>query len=409
MKISIVMVYDKASVSGGAGKIAINSAIMLQQTGLYNVYFFSASGPVSTEMVNNGVTCICLDMPLMSQNKNKLRAGLYGIWNFKAQKEFEKLLDSLSPENTVIHIHGWTKALSVSIFKTAKIKGYHTVVTLHDYFSVCPNGGFFNYNSHELCNFTPLSFKCILCNCDKRSYLQKLWRCCRQLLQNKYVRDNKNINYIYISNRILKLSKKYIMSNKFYPVLNPIELSSQMTLNHQNSNIYLCVGRISEEKGVENFCKAISLIQKKYNVSGRVLGVGPLLQRLKNKYPSIEFVGWVDPNRVSDYYKTSRALVFPSICNEGSPLTIPEAISAGLPCIVSDSTSATETVVDNVNGMIYSATDIADLVKKIEITLDDNKLMELQNNIHSEFNINKYSYDAYIDNLDRIYQTILKK
>ena len=105
-------------------------------------------------------------------------------------------------------------------------------------------------------------------------------------------------------------------------------------MTHHCSNIFLCVGRVSEEKGVEDFCKAITELQKCADIRGQVVGVGPLLDTLKQRYPQIEFVGWVNSAQLTKYYQVARALIFPSICNEGSPLTIPEAMSAGLPCIV---------------------------------------------------------------------------
>ena len=77
-----------------------------------------------------------------------------------------------------------------------------------------------------------------------------------------------------------------------------------------------------KKKGVEDFCKAITEVQKSVDIRGQVVGVGPLLDTLKQKYPKIEFVGWVNSTQLTKYYQVARTLVFPSICNEGSPLTI---------------------------------------------------------------------------------------
>ena len=70
-------------------------------------------------------------------------------------------------------------------------------------------------------------------------------------------------------------------------------------MDHHCSNIYLCAGRVSEEKGVEDFCKAITEVQKSVDIRGQVVGVGPLLDTLKQKYPKIEFVGWVNSQSTS--------------------------------------------------------------------------------------------------------------
>ena len=150
--------------------------------------------------------------------------------------------------------------MSVSVVAVAQNMHFPVLITLHDYFAVCPNGGFFNYQKKELCHLEPMSWKCISCNCDKRSYFQKIWRCMRQLVQNRYVKNAKDIHFAYISNRILTLSQPYLKSTKFHYLRNPIDLSDQMVMNHHCSNIYLCAGRVSEEKGVEDFCKAITAV-----------------------------------------------------------------------------------------------------------------------------------------------------
>ena len=356
---------------------------------------------------NDAIKVVCIDTPHIASNKNKIKASLYGIWNRKAKTEFAKLLLDLDPKHTVIHIHGWSKALSVSVVAVAQNMHFPVLITLHDYFAVCPNGGFFNYQKKELCHLEPMSWKCISCNCDKRSYFQKIWRCMRQSVQNRYVKNAKDIHFAYISNRILTLSQPYLKSTKFHYLRNPIDLSDQMVMNHHCSNIYLCAGRVSEEKGVEDFCKAITEVQKNVDIRGQVVGVGPLVDTLKQKYPKIEFVGWVNSVQLTKYYQTARALVFPSICNEGSPLTIPEALSAGLPCIVTDCTSATETITDGINGLIYDTGNVEALKQKIRISLEDTVIDRFQKNIRDSFKCADYSYATYVVQVNRLYDSIL--
>lgn len=408
MKKTIVMVYDKAVISGGAAKIAIQSAVELAKNPDNKVIYFAANAEVDECLQSNdAIKVVCIDTPHIANNKNKIKASLYGIWNGQAKTEFAKLLSDLDPKHTVIHIHGWSKALSVSVVATAQDMHFPVLITLHDYFAVCPNGGFFNYQKKELCHLKPMSWKCISCNCDKRSYFQKIWRCMRQIVQNRYVKNAKDIHLAYISNRILILSQPYLKSTKFHYLRNPIDLSEQMVMNHHCSNIYLCAGRVSEEKGVEDFCRAITEVQKSVNIRGQVVGVGPLLDTLKQKYPKIEFVGWVNSTQLLKYYQAARILVFPSICNEGSPLTIPEALSAGLPCIVTDCTSATETIRDGINGLIYDTGDVEALKQKIQISLEDTVIDRFQKNIRDSFKCADYGYATYIVQVSRLYDSIL--
>ena len=63
--------------------------------------------------------------------------------------------------------------------RTEILSGKKVILTLHDYFTLCPCGGFYDYKSKKVCNKSPMSLKCILCNCDKRNYPQKIWRVIR--------------------------------------------------------------------------------------------------------------------------------------------------------------------------------------------------------------------------------------
>lgn len=52
------------------------------------------------------------------------------------------------------------------------------------------------------------------------------------------------------------------------------------------------------------------------------------------KYPNIQFVGWVAGKDKQAYFKKAKALVFTSLCYETFGLSVAEARSYGIPCIV---------------------------------------------------------------------------
>ena len=161
IKINIVIVYDQAYISGGAAKIAIFSAVELKKQG-HRVIYFSAVGDICKELKDNGIEVYCLNEKHIAKTKNPL-ALLKGIWNNFSKRRIMEILSLLNPEETVVHVHGWTKALSSSIFwATYKMK-IRTIVTLHEYFMICPNGGLFNYNKNSICFKKPGSIGCYLC------------------------------------------------------------------------------------------------------------------------------------------------------------------------------------------------------------------------------------------------------
>ena len=340
---TVVIVNDFNYVQGGASKVAIDTAKMLKEAN-FNVYFFSAVHKKEEEI--EGITYLSTNQQEALKEKNKLKGALNGIYNFKAKKELKKLLQTLDKETTIIHVHGWTKALSSSVFDIAFKLKFKVVLTLHDYFTACPNGGYFNYPQNEICYLKPLSWKCIKCNCDSRNYGFKLYRVLRQFVQNRIVKLNDKLEYaISISDFSEKILKPTLGKNtKITRIYNPIDIDENVEkIDPSKNEYYLYVGRISKEKGVDLFCQAITDL----NYKGIVVGDGDEKEKLEKQFPKIEFVGWKNKDEVKEYMKGAKALIFPSRWYEGAPLTPLEAMQYGIPCLTSNVTAAIDYVGNN--------------------------------------------------------------
>ena len=175
---TVVIVTDYGYIEGGAGRVAHETALALKKHG-FRVLFFCAVGPVSEALVGAGIETICLQQKDLLNAESKWKGVKQGIYNKKAENGFAEVLEKLNPSETIIHVHTWTKALSSSIFQVAKQKKFKVLLTVHDYFLICPNGGLFHYKKCEICHKKPMSLSCIACNCDARSYLYKLFRVLR--------------------------------------------------------------------------------------------------------------------------------------------------------------------------------------------------------------------------------------
>ncbi len=156
---NVIVVYDYAFVNGGAAKVAIQSAIGLSRK--FHVCFFAAVGPICEELKNSDVEVKCLEGNDINSG-SRIRAAVECIWNSYAAKAFKEILRQYSSQDTIVHIHGWAKALSSSVISTSTRCGFKTLVTLHDYFTVCPNGGFYNYKTNRICKYNGMSFRCFL-------------------------------------------------------------------------------------------------------------------------------------------------------------------------------------------------------------------------------------------------------
>ncbi|MBM3710696.1 MAG: glycosyltransferase, partial [Actinobacteria bacterium] len=106
----ILILNDYAFVEGGAGKVAIESAIGLTEKG-NEVIFFSAVGPVCDALEKSKIKkIICLEQKDILSSENKVSAALSGIKNKNALRNLRKLFSEWRPD--IVHAHGISKALS---------------------------------------------------------------------------------------------------------------------------------------------------------------------------------------------------------------------------------------------------------------------------------------------------------
>ena len=280
---------------------------------------------------------------------------------------------------------------------------FHLVLTLHDYFIACPNGGFFNYKAKRICDRKSLSVNCLLSNCDVRNYPQKLWRVLRLLIQKHFLWRNKKLTLLYISDMCRNMSLPYIPNNVDMIYLpDPVELGNKAKVDVSTNECYLYLGRLSPEKGAILFCEAISDLRLK----GLIVGDGYLKKELEVKYPHIEFAGWASGKKKELCLRRAKALVFPSFLGETYGLVVAEAKSYGIPCIVPDRCAASEQIEDGKTGYIFKTGDLESLKQAI-MKFENTNLVKMQKNLIDSFNPNDLSMETHLKRLVNIYNEIL--
>ena len=178
----VLVMNDFCHVQGGASKVAIDEAISLARAGI-RVVFLGAVGPVCAELRTAPLTVDCLDQRELLSVRRHPSVALQGIWNLKAAARTRAILKTLPHDRTIVHLHGYTKALTTSPIRIARGMGFQVICTLHDFFAACPNGAFFDYAAGRPCDRKALSAACVTRQCDKRHYAHKLFRVLRGLVQ----------------------------------------------------------------------------------------------------------------------------------------------------------------------------------------------------------------------------------
>lgn len=398
---NIIIVYDFGFINGGAAQVAITSALALKQAGNHVVYL-CAVGPVDDRLLDLCDKVLCTNQKDIASDPNIFRKSVTGLWNCKARKLLQSLLRDYDAKDTIVHFHGWSKALSPSVLDIPRQMGFAACITLHDYFTVCPNGGLFDYQTNTKCHLKPMSRSCLMRNCDRDHYANKIWRYVRNTTQDIQLRQSKQNCLISISDTCSHEIRNAARHGNasIFRINNPIIFPSVSFVDRNQADSYLFMGRLSKEKGPELFCQAVTEL----GLKGMVLGEGPMKHELSAKYQNIDFAGWVRDAEKDRYLKRCRALIFPSLLVETFGLSVAEMLSVGIPCIVGTGTAASELIEDGRNGVLFELGNFESLkaaILRFEANYSDFKKFA--------FDQNSFSMARHVSELTNLYKNIVDK
>lgn len=399
----IVVVADHAHINGGLARVAIDSAKGFARRG-HRVDFFAAVGPVEPGLKEAGVTVTLLDQPDVLSTSSLLRFGAQWLWNGAAAGALATLLASCEPTDTIVHVHGWAKALSPSIGWALKGAGLPVVHTLHEYYLACPNGGFYDYGAARNCDYKAMSPGCIAHDCDSRGYRRKLMRVGRHALMRHGSGLYDTARHLITISKLQRgIIAPYMPKGAtFYEVGNPIDVTNLGPKGEHKPGGFVFVGRLSAEKGPRYFAQAAVIA----GVTPVFVGDGPARAALEEEFPQAKFLGWRDPAQVREVLRAARALVFPSVWYEGQPLTVYESLALGTPVIVSDVCAGREAVADGETGFWFKSADersLADAIARLE---DDDLARRMARAAHARYWADPLTLDRHLDAVAAVYEKV---
>jgi glycosyltransferase involved in cell wall biosynthesis len=208
------------------------------------------------------------------------------------------------------------------------------------------------------------------------------------------------------------LKKLGVKEEKISVIPNGIDTSFfTPSSNHDSNNILLWVGRFVKGKRPDILIKAMVEIRKKIpDVRLIMLGRGPLkshchiLAKKYNLLKSIQFLSYVSNVRLLELYRKSSVVLLTSE-QEGVPRTILEALSCGIPVVVSDLPQI-RPIVRNC-GFCFQVGNIEEMAQKVVHLLLDSRLnFEFGRNGQCKIREN-YSWDRFVDKHVQLYESLL--
>ena len=202
-------------------------------------------------------------------------------------------------------------------------------------------------------------------------------------------------------------------SPESYSVSEKAQLRQELEIE-ASAFVFVFVGRLVKDKGINELVSAFMKIQTNSSKKLKLLLVGPLEQDLDPLAPDVLQTIDSNPDIISlgfqkdvrPYFAIGDALVFPSY-REGFPNVVLQALSMGIPALVSDINGCNEIVQDGYNGSIFPAKDEIALQKSMEQILADHFYETVKANSRSS--IMKYEQQVIWNLLKENYDNLLKQ
>lgn len=359
----VIIVTDYAFINGGAGKVALESAVALCDH-VESVHVFSSVGhPAAFLTEKPNLTVTTLDQEKVTDRKIS-KAIIAGLSNKEVASKFDQVLEEYDPKDTVIHIHSWRDSSTLSFMPCIYKRGFKFVFTGHDFGIACPTAGFYNHSTQQICTEKGLGLGCLSTSCTGGSFIKKNWFMVRHLIQVKHAKIPSQIkHFITVSALSERILKPYLPESvKIHRVHNPISTQRGPRVEAEKNRAFVFAGRYSPEKAPGLVAEAT----RRAGVEAMFIGTGALVDEIRVANPNAKMRGWREPHEVRELLREARCLIFPSVWYEVQGMVVDEAASLGVPVISSDVNAGADTVRRLGCGTTFHSGDIEALCRRIE-------------------------------------------
>lgn len=329
----------------------------------------------------------------------------------------------------------------------ARERGVPVVMTLHEYGAMCPAGGLRMRPDYQLCHDirheqcadclldSPYVFRGPLAGLPRSEQIQL--RACRNLRKmfetcglGRWVpadpalaaaRDRDafmrecfaKVDLFLAPSRFLM--KKYlewgIHPDKIMYKDYGFDTAELLAVTREPAEIarFGYIGSVMPHKGVDVLVRAFNRLADstaELRIFGEPSYHPPFYKSLQAeaRHPGIRFEGFLPADRIPQAYSRIDALIVPSRWFENSPLTLHEALLAGVPVITSDLGGMKELITPGVNGLLFKTGDVDDLHRALQEYLthqDRFKPSDIRNSMEI------IDFRDYVNAVERLYERLV--
>lgn len=298
--------------------------------------------------------------------------------------------------------------LTPNLIRLARRRGVPVVMTLHEYGYQCPAGGLRMRPDYQLCDTirpgqcadclleSPYVFRGAKPESRRSRLFKKTARLARRPfetsnLMNGLLPRDPLLEAVGDRDRVMReclaevdlflapsryLLEKYrewgVPSEKLLYLDYGFDVKTFRSVQRESSAVkrFAFIGSVMPHKGVDVLVDAFNRLPHggvELRIYGEPSYHPPFYKELKARasHPGIRFEGFLPADKVAEAYRHIDALIVPSRWFENSPLTIHEALLAGVPVITSDLGGMKELITPGVNGLLFRTGDAADLCRAL--------------------------------------------
>lgn len=348
-----------------------------------------------------------------------------GITDFKAYTAngekgvYKKFLEEHKPD--AIHIHT-LMGLHKEFLIVAKEMDIKTVFTTHDYFGLCPTVTFF-HNGHNYID----DFACVSCiksnqlalSLNKIKLMQSpIYRLIKNTATIKFMRrrhrkkflDHKEMDALeflaseeeieYKSNKYKELRQHYIdmyglinffhfnstISEMVYKKYLQPQYSSIISITHNGISDHrkkkefigkLKITYLSPTKPFKGFDVLKEALDELWREGCRDFELN-IFNLTNDVGPYMNVQDGYQYSELEEIFNRTDILIAPSVCYETFGFTVIEALSYGVPVMVSNRAGVSDLISNNINGLIINA-NVAGVKEALITIIEEKKILEKLN------------------------------
>jgi glycosyltransferase involved in cell wall biosynthesis len=301
--------------------------------------------------------------------------------NGRCEELFSRILEAYRPD--VVHF-GNLELLSAGMVEVAQGAGIPTLMTLHDFYLICPAVRLMGLGSTELCPGPELGGRCGRCLAATGHlsgryrgpwrWLQRYWdvKLCgrwKRAYRARFERFQEVIPrfdaLVCPSQFMGEIMKRNQMLSNYQVIPNGSELSLLPPRANRAQIVFGMLAHHTRAKGTALALEAMKRlpgrgIHLEIHGDGDPRYLTPLRMRAQGD-PRISFEGPYGPGDRERILKGLDVLIVPSLFPENGPLVVQDALATGRPCVVPAATGAAEAVRGMVHGLHFRRGDVDSL------------------------------------------------